>query len=109
MSTAVTFTSHLGEFQDALPRQLEAALEEIGLVAEGYAKRLCPVDTGRLRNSISHTYDASERSAYIGSNVEYAPYVEMGTTRTRAQPYLRPAVENNKDVYKSIAEKHLKE
>lgn len=47
------------------------ALEAIGLQAEGYAKRLCPVDTGNLRNSISHTYDKD--SAYIGSNVEYAP------------------------------------
>lgn len=48
---------------------------------EGEAKRLCPVDTGRLRNSITHTVDKS-KTAYIitiGTNVEYAAYVEFGT------------------------------
>lgn len=37
--------------------ELEAAclraLEKCGLIADGYAKKLCPVDTGNLRNSIS--------------------------------------------------------
>lgn len=55
-------------FEDAIAR----ALEKCGLVAEGYAKKLCPVDTGNLRNSITHRVDAGEKAAYIGSNVEYA-------------------------------------
>lgn len=53
------------------------ALEAIGLQAEGYAKMLEYVDTGRLRNSITHGVDGD--TAYIGTNVEYAPYVEFGT------------------------------
>lgn len=54
-----------------------AALEAIGLQAEGYAKMLEYVDTGRLRNSITHGVDGD--TAYIGTNVFYAPYVEFGT------------------------------
>lgn len=86
---------------------LARALEKIGLVAEGYAKRLCPVDTGRLRNSITHTDDGE--AEYIGTNVEYAPYVELGTSRTRAQPYLKPAVVNHSDEYKKIVEAEMRD
>lgn len=103
---AIITEDHSDEFIEELRRRIPAALEEIGLAAEGYAKRLCPVDTGRLRNSITHTTDGD--SAYVGTNVEYAPYVELGTSRTRAQPYLRPAVENNVSTYKKILDRHLK-
>lgn len=58
------------------------------------AKRICPVDTGRLRSSI--TWDVGEDDlglvATIGSDVEYAPHVELGTSRSPAQPFLRPAL-----------------
>lgn len=50
-------------------------LERIGQAAEGYAKDLCPVDTGNLRNSITHVVDEGGGAVYIGSNTEYAPYV----------------------------------
>lgn len=63
----------LEEFRAAVSR----TLERIGSQAEGYAKDLCPVDTGRLRNSIAHIVSQEDGGgdAYIGSNVEYAGYV----------------------------------
>lgn len=88
-------------FLGALPEQIGQALEAIGLTAERYAKEICPVDTGRLRASISHARD--DNAAYIGTNVEYAPYVELGTSIRRAKPYLRPAAEDHSDEYKEIA------
>ena len=54
---------------EAIDRALVTALEAVGLVAEGYAKRACPVDTGRLRNSITHLVRPDEDSVYIGTNV----------------------------------------
>ena len=88
---------------------MNIALEKCGLVAEGYAKRLCPVDTGRLRNSITHTTRSEPGPvAYVGTNVEYAPYVELGTKRTKAQPYLKPAIANHVDEYKQIIQDELK-
>ena len=95
------------EVKSAMTSALARALEKIGLVAEGYAKRLCPVDTGRLRNSITHADDGE--AEYIGTNVEYAPYVELGTSRTRAQPYLKPAVVNHSDEYKKIVEAEMQD
>ena len=55
------------------------ALERCGSQAEGYAKDLAPADTGNLRNSISHKVDPDEPAAYVGTDTEYAPYVEFGT------------------------------
>ena len=60
------------EFLKTLPEQIEQALTAIGITAESYAKQECPVDTGRLRNSITHAVEAGEQAVYIGSNVEYA-------------------------------------
>ena len=84
----VNITDNSAEILAALGEQLGVALEAVGLKAEGYAKRKAPVDTGRLRNSISHAVSEEESVAYIGTNVEYAPYVEMGTRHTKPQPYL---------------------
>ena len=49
-------------FLGAMQEQLEAAFEECGSDAEYYAKRACPVDTGRLRNSITHEVDGYGRN-----------------------------------------------
>lgn len=97
---------HSEELLRELAAKIPIALEECGLVAEGYAKRLCPVDTGNLRNSITHTQ--SENAEYIGTNVEYGPYVEMGTIRTRAQPFIKPALADHVEQYKQIIEARLK-
>ena len=92
------------EIKSALLRGLEAC----GLVAEGYAKKLAPVDTGNLRNSITHDVDDVEPAAYIGTNVEYAPYVCLGTIHMNAQPFLKPAVAANANKYRKIIEDELK-
>lgn len=98
---------HTSEVSAAFQTALQTALEEIGLVAEGYGKKLCPVDTGRLRGSITHGVIKDEKCAYIGTNVYYGKYVEMGTSRMKAQPYIRPAVLNHRDEYKSILKTRL--
>lgn len=91
-----------------LDKSIARAIEKIGLAAEGYAKRLCPVDTGRLRNSITHAVDSGDKSVAIGTNVEYAAAVELGSSRSKAQPYLRPAATNHEKDYSRILEAELK-
>lgn len=99
-------------FLRELPIAIARALEEIGLVAERYAKRMCPVDTGRLRNSITHSVEEFGTSAIIGTNVEYGPYVELGTSWQEAanagEGFLIPAVSYNEEKYRDIVKKHLK-
>lgn len=60
------------------------------------------VRTGDLRKSITHKYVPEEKTAYIGANIEYAPYVELGTRNMKERPFLRNAVQNYKNEYKAI-------
>ena len=77
----------------------------MGIACEGYAKALCPVDTGRLRNSITHTQDS--KYAYVGTNVEYGKYVELGTHKMKAKPYLKPAAQGHSAEYGEIMRRNL--
>lgn len=63
------------EVLENLGNGIERALEAIGAQVENYAKMLCPVDTGNLRNSITHVVESSESAVYIGSATSYAAYV----------------------------------
>lgn len=102
--------SHREELIDEIKSKMPAILEKLGQAGENNAKfeitALGAVDTGNLRNSISHTDDGEY--AYIGTNVEYAPYVEMGTSRMDERPFLRNAVLNHQDEYREIFEEGLK-
>lgn len=86
---------------------IDVALEKIGLLAEGYAIKKCPVDTGHLRGSITHEVDFDNDAVYIGTNVEYAPHVELGTSRQKAQPFLRPAASEHGAQYRQVLKKTL--
>lgn len=96
-----------GQAVDGIGSAIGAALEEIGLLAEGYAAERCPVDTGNLRGSIAYEVDAGDSAVYIGTNVEYAPHVELGTSRQRAQPFLRPAASGHGEQYRQVLKKAL--
>lgn len=126
------FTDNSPEFIKAMQKAAVRALEKCGLTAEGFAKSLCPVDTGNLRISITHQVKEDEQAAYIGTNTEYAAYVELGTGKyyeggrktawtyqdekgnwhitngQRAQPYLKPAVADHAREYESVIRKELK-
>ena len=71
----VQFTDNSKEVLEAMQQAAVRALEKCGLTAEGYAKMLCPVDTGNLRNSITHQVDERGDVVHIGSASEYAAYV----------------------------------
>lgn len=118
----------LEELQSACLR----ALERMGQQAEGYAIDLVPVDTGMLKNSLTHKVVPSELTVYAGSNMEYAVYVECGTGKyypggrdtpwvyqdangkwhythgQRAQPYLKPAIADHVKTYQNITEEELR-
>ena len=104
----IKFTDNSKEVLEAMQQAAVRALEKCGLTAEGYAKKLCPVDTGNLRNSITHDLDDGEPAACIGTNVEYAPYVCLGTIHMKAQPFLKPAVADHANEYRKIIENELK-
>ena len=101
-----TYKDNTDEVLAALERAKKRGLEAIGLTAEGHAKKETPVDTGRLRNSISHETD--DEAAYIGTNVEYAPYVELGARGRKGVHMLQRAASEHTDEYKRIMEDAMK-
>lgn len=109
MKIEVTDNSRI--FVQAKNAAIAAALEVIGLTAERHAKADCPVDTGRLRNSITHMVDEGEQSVYIGTNVEYGKYVELRDSTHHISGkahFLRDAAANHGSEYRRIAEAQLK-
>lgn len=126
---------HTDEFLRKLEEAVDLALEECGSECERYAKMECPVDTGLLRNSITYalhgkapeasTYKADsggrtgsysgsapdgEQCVYVGTNVEYSAYVEMGSSKHKdPKPFLKPALQDHADRYKNIIQNRLKE
>lgn len=135
MSFDFRLVNNKEQILNALKEKAPVALEACGLAAEGYAKRLAPVDTGLLRNSITHALDGEAtaiatytdnpgiqhgeysgstpaesghaRAVYLGTNVEYAPYVEMGTSRTDPQPFIQPAIADHAGQYKKLIQSYL--
>lgn len=101
-----TYKDNTDEVLSALEKAKKRGLEAIGLVAEGHAKKLTPVDTGRLQNSISHATD--DEAAYIGTNVEYGPYVELGSPTIKAHHMLQKAATEHTDEYKRLMEDSMK-
>ena len=97
-----TYKDNTDEVLAALKMAKKRGLEAIGLTAEGHAKKETPVDTGRLRNSINHATD--DDAAYIGTNVEYAPYVELGARGRQGKHMLQRAATEHTDEYKQIME-----
>lgn len=108
----VRVKSNLPEIKKASKAQIAKGLEMIGLKAEGYAKRNSPVDTGRLRNSITHQINVNAGAVAIGTNVEYAVYVEFGSGPREGGagkvPFLGPAISEHIDEYENIMKQQLK-
>lgn len=84
------------------------ALMKCGAIVENYAKQDAPVDTGRLRNSIHHEMEDDD-TVNIGTDVEYAIFQELGTSRgVTEKRYLTNGVRNHVSEYKQIIEQEFR-
>lgn len=95
-------------YGDKLTKQVSLkcfqAMRKICLLIEADAKRYCPVDTGRLRDSITHEIEKGKDrvTGRVGTNVVYGVFQEYGTRYQSGKPYLRPALEKNKSKIKQL-------
>lgn len=109
-------------------RVVNKSAYETGLVVEGQAKDLAPIDSGRLAASITTqtktqgtkpsgkgadgtdviSKPTAEGQALVGTPVFYGPYMEFGTIRTTAQAFLRPALALAKGQMLTIFNKNSK-
>ena len=89
----------MGETASAI---LMKAAKSGGEIALKDAKKHCPVDTGRLRNSLAiHEVSATDRRATIkvdyDKSIKYGAFVELGANGRKSNPFLRNAVDKNVD------------
>ena len=85
MASIINLDRLLSKFDNLQDIDLRKPLEKACLLVENDAKTKCPVDTGQLRQSITHEIDGN--IGIVGTNVEYAPYVEYGTGKNASGPY----------------------
>lgn len=79
-------------YQVITKEAIRIALMRNALKVELAAKEMCAVDTGRLRGSITTDKRYIQKFlVMVGTNVDYGPYVEFGTKKMDARPYLFPA------------------
>lgn len=83
------------DWQEQVIAAILPAQEERKDRIEADARNYCPVETGRLRDSIHGEVDASTGDITVGAAADYAEYVELGTSEQPAQPFLRPALYRN--------------
>lgn len=135
MAIEVKVISNVPEHLELFDLAAERALTAIGAKAETHAKEKVPIDTGRLKNSITYALsggeahkkryastpqlgrkrlmgeysgtigDPNEKAVYVGTNVSYAQVVEAGSSKRKPKPYLRPAVTDYSDEYKKLTQK----
>lgn len=92
-----------------LTEAITNAVAEVAIDVEREAKRNTPVDTGRLRSSLGvEVVDALGLQRDVATNVEYAPFVEFGTSTQPAQPFLTPAREKAAGRIPEIVAKHVR-
>ena len=137
MAKNIEYRDNTEEVLSALKAAIKRGNEAIGMTAERHAKKKCPVDTGRLRNSITYalageethvksykankggkdretyTYEGTAdgekgSGVYIGTNVEYATFVENGARGRAPVHFLQDASTNHTDEYKRLMEDSMK-
>jgi HK97 gp10 family phage protein len=96
------------KFMRDVEKKVEAGMEDAAELVTNKAKQLVPVDTGALKNSIDYEVNRIGRryNVRVSATEPYAIFVEMGTHKMDAQPYLRPALFNNRtDILRKVAGK----
>jgi len=79
----------LAKASQEMKRMVAEELDSTGVEMEGQAREIVPVRTGYLRSTIYH--QVSDLTLELGASADYAPFVEFGTSRMSAQPFIRPA------------------
>jgi len=93
---------HTNDILNEVDRLASQNLVDAALLVEPTAKRFTPVLTGTARRSITHEPQIPKREVRIGSNIEYFPHIELGTSKMAARAPLRRALVASKVAIKRL-------
>jgi len=100
--------SNLTRIGQRAPAAVKKALLQTGEDIANLTSQLTPVDTGALRDSYQ-AEPVTDNLVLIGSELEYAPYVEFGTSNSEAQPHLTPAFHQSEETFRANLINAIKE
>ncbi len=81
------------EQSQVLEEEIHNIVESAGDNMVSYAQGIVPVRTGNLMASIFSEVDPDDLSITLGATADYASFIEYGTVKMRAQPFLQPAAD----------------
>lgn len=110
LGVKIELTDNSDEVLAALENAIDRTLDAIGETAVGYAQDVITeagrVDTGRMRREIGSDHD--NKTVVIGTNVEYAPYHELGSSRgIKPIHFLKRAATEHTEEYKGLVKDSL--
>jgi HK97 gp10 family phage protein len=88
--------SNLVELGENVKRRLQRVIQDSGDDIVRDARSLVPIDKGNLHDSIYAEATGNGYEIEVGAGMDYAGFVEFGTSKQQAQPYLVPAIERNR-------------
>lgn len=102
--------NNFGNVKEQINNNILAACEEIGKTGTGAVQTTSPVKTGNLRRSYGYKVQSSGKTfvVVIGTNIDYAIFVEMKPESRGGRPHLRKAVESEINEFNNILVKHLR-
>lgn len=106
--TSVKIENNTEAVIEEMKSKMTSWLEAIGMDAASTAASVAPVDTGRLKDSIGSA--VVDNVVYIGTNVEYAPYQEFGTSKgVPGRHFLQFGATAHLAEYQALLEEVMKE
>lgn len=93
MSGLEEIFSNMAVFHEDIGKNADVAIQNAGLACLASTQQRCPVDTGTLRASYQYT-KVSDTECTVGSDIDYASFVEFGTHKMSAQPHLFPGFQD---------------
>lgn len=96
------------KFGDISDINIMPVIAESTRVVQREARDWAPVKTGILRASIKTKLFPRQLSGLVFTTTEYAPYVEFGTRYMKAQPFMQPAINRNRDMINKKMSKYIK-
>lgn len=102
---SIKYKSNLQAVLSKIADNKSNAINEIGIDLSGKVSQKAPVDTGELRDSVG--YEARSDEAVIGATAKHAPYIELGTSKAPAQPFLEVTVMDNIGTIEKIINKNM--
>lgn len=100
------YTSKVQQFLSKYKLLKAEALDEMGNTGVDNIKDETPVDTGALKDA--NDYRIENNIVYFINNQEYAPFVELGTSKMSAQPFMRTGINKSKGEFWKIIVNNLK-